>query len=192
MKLFFTICVACGVAFSLLAVLLATRPGHEPARTPPPQETSVVHPTPMEGRKAGNNPMEVLQDERTANLVRKANRRVGEDALFQQQQVIPRLKTDLLQLQDRIGQITAYPSPEEQAKLKQLTEVYGRMEPDSIAALLARMETGRAAFILYLIGEHKAEAVLAATRATGTNGIKRATAWTHQVRLMINEQGMRP
>jgi flagellar motility protein MotE (MotC chaperone) len=192
MKLFFTICVACGVASSLLTVFLATRPGHDPARTPPPQKTNAVQPTPIEGRKAGNSPMEVLQEERSASLIRKANRRVGEDALYQQQEVIPRLKTDLLQLQERIGQITAYPSQEEQAKLKKLAEVYGRMEPDSIAALLARMETGRAAFILYLLGEHKAQAVLAATRASGTNGVRRAMVWTDQVRLMIAEQGMRP
>jgi hypothetical protein len=195
MKLFFTICVACGVALSLLTVLLTTRPDRKPARTPPQQEPGVAHPPQPEWRKAANTPMEGVQDERTANLIRKANRRVRDDALYQQQQVLPRLKNDLLQLQDRIGQISTYPSPEEQENLRKLTEVYevyGRMEPDSIAALLARMETGRASFILYLLGERKAEAVLAVTRAGGTNGVKRAMAWSNQVRLMINEQGMRP
>ncbi len=190
MNLFFAICVACGVAFSLLTVVVATRLGstrHASTRTPyTPASVLQRIESDDESRKTVNKLMVDMQNERSAMLKREADLRSREEALCQQQEILTMLKADMQQLHNKIEQTTVRASPAEQANLKRLAEVYGKMDPDSVATLLSKMETERAASLLRLLGERQAGAVLAAAVATGSNGVKNAAAWSDSIRRMTN------
>jgi flagellar motility protein MotE (MotC chaperone) len=194
MKAFFLASVICGLAFSVLAVWLAIsrRPLPVPVRKPHPPMTVVQRlETDEESRKIVDKLMEDLQTERATMLKREAELKSREEALRQQQETVTLLKTDLQQLQGKIDETVVRTAKSEQVNLKRLAEVYGKMDPDSVSTLLAKMDTERAAAILRLLGERQAGAVLAAAVAAGTNGVRNAAAWSDSIRRMASEQGQR-
>jgi flagellar motility protein MotE (MotC chaperone) len=135
--------------------------------------------------------MEDLQTERTALQKRETDVRSREEALRQQQEILAMLKADLQQVQSKIDETIVRTTQSEQANLKRLAERYGKMDPDSVATLLTKMETARAAAILLLLGDRQAGAVLAAAVATGSNGVRNAADWSDGIRRMASEQGPR-
>ena len=94
------------------------------------------------------------------------------------------MKSDLQQLQGKLEENTVRATQSEQANMKRLAEVYAKMEPESVATLLGKTETDRAASILRLLNERQAGAVLSAAVASGTNGARNAAAWTDSIRRM--------
>jgi flagellar motility protein MotE (MotC chaperone) len=192
MKLFFLACVICGIAFSVLAAWLAVDRKHVTVRTTHINRTVVQRlEVDEESRKIVNKLMEELQTERTTLQKRETDLRSREEALRQQQEIVAMLKADLQQLQGKIDETIVRTTQSEQANLKRLAERYGKMDPDSVATLLTKMETARAATILLLLGDRQAGAVLAAAVASGTNGVKNAADWSDGIRRMASEQGQR-
>jgi flagellar motility protein MotE (MotC chaperone) len=195
MQPFFIICVVSGVAFSLLAVLLATRrvPVHPPASAPQtaPAVAQRIQ-TNDASHKLVNQLMPDVQQARATMLKRAADLRSREESLRLQQEILPMLKSDMQQLQNKLEEAIVRTTPTEQANLKRLAEVYGKMAPDSVATLLSKLETAQAAAILRLLSERQAAAVLAAAVATGSNGVIRAAAWSDSIRRMASEQGNLP
>ena len=191
MKFFFPICIICGLAFSGLAVFLAIR-------NSPLSQVKVVPPTPvvmvqrvdtdLEARKNVSRLMEELQSERTAIRKKETELKGREESLQQQQEVLTMLKTDLQQLQGKLEDATVRTTLAEQINLKRLAQVYGKMEPDSVATLLGKMEQDRAASILRLLNERQAGAVMVAAVGMGTNGAKTAAGWSDSIRRMAVEQ----
>jgi flagellar motility protein MotE (MotC chaperone) len=192
MQPFFILCVVGGVAFSLLVVLLATT--RAPAQPPPssPQAATAAVAvvaqkieTDHESRQFVNQGKTNLPHERATMLQRKADLRNRADALYQQQEVVPMLKADIQQLQIKIGkstESTVAAEAAEAATVTRLAEAYGKLDPDSVATLLAKMDAERAAAILRLLGERQAGAILAAAVVTGSNGVKHATTWSDNIR----------
>lgn len=194
MKAFFLASVALGIAFSVLASWLAVSRGktHMPVREPPTPRVVVQRlETDEESRKIVNKLMEDLQSERSAMQKREEELKSREETLRQQQEILTMLKNDLQQLQGRIDESIVRTSQSEQVNLKRLAEVYGKMDPESVSTLLAKMEMERAASILRLLGERQAGAVLAAAVATGSNGVRSAASWSDCIRRMAAEQGQR-
>ena len=191
MKFFFPICVVCGLAFSVLAVFLAIRnsPLHQAAVAPPTPVVMVQRlDMDLEARKNVSKLMEDLQNERAAIRKKEAELKGREESIQQQQEVLTMLKTDLQQLQGKLEETTVRTTLAEQANLKRLAQVYGKMEPDSVATLLGKMEQDRAASILRLLNERQAGAVMVAAVGMGTNGAKNAAGWSDSIRRMAVEQ----
>ena len=195
MKFFFPACVVLGLALSVLASFMAVRmsPAHQAAVTEKLAPIVVVQriDADSETRKNVNKLMDDLQNEREA-IRRKESELQGRENLLQiQQKNLEQLKTDLQQLQGKLEETTVRTVQSEQANLKRLSMVYGKMESESVATLLAKMEIDRAASILRLLNERQAGAVLAAAVASGTNGTKNAAAWSDSIRRMAAEQPAR-
>ena len=195
MKFFFPACVVLGLALSVLASFMAVRmsPSHQAAVTEKLAPIVVVQriDADSETRKNVNKLMDDLQNEREA-IRRKESELQGRENLLQiQQKNLEQLKTDLQQLQGKLEETTVRTVQSEQANLKRLSMVYGKMESESVATLLAKMEIDRAASILRLLNERQAGAVLAAAVASGTNGTKNAAAWSDSIRRMAAEQPAR-
>ncbi|MEI6210440.1 MAG: hypothetical protein WCR06_02315 [bacterium] len=194
MKFFFPACVACGLALSVLAVFLATR--HSPLSKlseSPPATVVVVQrvETDLESRKNVNKLMEDLQNELAAIRRKEADLDGREKNLQERQVTLETLKDDLKKLQGKLEAATIRTAQGEQANLKRLAEVYGKMEPDGVATLLGKMEMDRAAAILRMLNERQAGAVLAAAVASGTNGARNAACWSDSIRRMAVEQPAR-
>ncbi len=190
MKFFFPACVVCGLALSVLAAFLAVRnnSSEKTAAAPPTTVVIVQRVDPdEESHKNVNKLMEDLQNERAAIRKKEAELKGREETLQQQQEVLTLLKSDLQQLQGKLEETTVHTTQSEQANLKHLAQVYTKMEPDSVATLLGKMEIDRAASIIRLLNERQAGAVLAAAVASGTNGTKNASAWSDSIRRMAVE-----
>ena len=190
MKFFFPACIVLGLALSVLAAFLAARnrPSNQAEIVPPTAVVMVQRvDTDAESRKNVNKLMEDLQNERASIRKKEAELKGREETIQQQQEVLTMLKTDLQQLQGKLDETTVRTTKSEQVNLKILAQVYGKMEPDSVAILLGKMELDRAASLLRLLNERQAGAVLAAAVASGTNGSKNAAAWSDSIRRMAVE-----
>ena len=194
MKFLFPVFIVCGLALSVLVVFLT-------ARSNPANKTTIEAPAPVvmvqrvdtdvESRKNVNKLMEDLQNERAAIRKKDAELKGREEMLRQQQEVLLLLKADLQQLQGKLEETTVRTTLSEQSNLKRLADVYGKMEPESMATLLGKMEKDRAASILRLLNERQAGAVLNAAVASGTNGAKNAADWSDSIRRMDVEKPAR-
>jgi flagellar motility protein MotE (MotC chaperone) len=182
---FLFVSTLCAAALSLLVMVLAT--GRIPLRGVPekPSATAAAAPEKPEapiielpGEDAVTQLMSAARRDRDACEARAKALDAREQELAAQKAMIEKLNAELRQLKDEARKIIVSIAADETVSLRQLAEVYARMEPDSAAKVLVEMEKERAAKLISLINERRAAAIMDAAVAAGDKGRAMAVEWS--------------
>ena len=186
--MFLFVSILCGIAWSTLGVIVATGripfAAEEPekvevAAAPAAAETLTVFPAEA---NVIDELREALNREREAFEKKNADLMAREAALRDREGIVATLKSELMDLQQKIDEQVVEIEAAEATNFRRLAAVYAKMEAESSAKILAQMELERAAKILSLLGEREAGAIMDATVSQGDNGIETADRWTDAIR----------
>jgi flagellar motility protein MotE (MotC chaperone) len=192
--------IICAIALSMLSMIIGTgripfkpappEPGTEAATTATEQaaakETLSIF---SEKGKAVDDLIVALNEERDLYVNKKSSLDAEAREVALQMELLSKLKGQLDDIRENIDIKTLEIEGDEEKNLKRLAEVYGKMDPESAAAILLEMDKERAAKVLYLVTERSAAAIFDAAVGRGPEGVEIAAEWADIIRRMEQNNG---